>query len=228
MINNSGNAYKHLNSEHQQAYLHLLHDIYEISTALGTQTYIWGGMVIDILCGEFLRVHNDIDGFTLNLLSVKDKMTLMFSDRGYKTSYASAYDMLKIEKDDFHAAFNRLEVDGDSAMWRHVGEQGTITFPTNGLDKTPRSFYGVKCYISGIRFEYAIKTNALLLNPEWWLRDKDRFTINYLKTELARNNIRESDVISQISSFTPYWIQKGYPEYSKRLVPGDGRLAIKR
>jgi hypothetical protein len=61
-------------SGRQRACVQFLQDIYEVSAALGTRTTIWGGMVVDILCGAFLRDHHDVDGFTLNLLNVKGEM----------------------------------------------------------------------------------------------------------------------------------------------------------
>lgn len=208
----------HPNSEDQQVCLGLLQDIYEVSTALVTRTYIWGGMVTDILSGEFLRVHHDIDGFTLRLLSIKDEMATMLSERGYATSYSDEYDMLVIKKGELHAALNRLEIDGSTAMWRHVGDQGTIYFPVDWLDSAPRWFYGVNAYTSGIQFEYAIKTNVHLLSPEWQLRDKDRSAIEFLRAELDRMGLDKAKVLSRIWSYTPYWVGRGYPEYESRVV----------
>jgi len=198
----------------QRLGLQFLQDIYEVSSALSTRTTIWGGMVVDILCGKFLRDHHDIDGFVLNLLSVRTEMADMFSERGYTTSYQDEYDLLRIDKGDLHAAFNRLEIEGDLAMWRHVGDQGTVYFPAGWLDPTPRRFYGVRAHISGVRFEYAIKTNVHLLNPEWRLRDKDRAAIAILQAELHRRGFDERNVLAQIWSHTPYWVERGYPEYA--------------
>lgn len=207
-----------LTPEHQEACLKLLQDIFEISTALATRTYIWGGMVVDILCGQFLRVHHDVDGFTLDLLSVKDEMAAMFCSRGYVTTYSDEYDILKIEKGGLHAALNRLEIDGSTAMWRHVGDQGTVYFPMDWLDSTPYRFCGVDAYISGAKFEYAVKTNVHLLNPEWQLRDKDRSAIRFLSAELDRTGVDKAQVLSEIWSYTPYWVERGHPEYGRRVA----------
>ena len=210
------------NSDHQQACLQHLQDIYEISTALATRTTIWGGMVVDILCGEFLRVHHDIDGFTLNLSSVRTDMAELFSKRGYATTYADEYGMLKVRKGRIHAALNCLEIDGHTAMWRHVGDQGTVAFPVDWLDTTPCCFYGINTYISGAAFEYAIKTNVHLLNPEWQLRDKDRAAIRFLSAELDRMGVDKAEILSRIWSDTPYWVERGYPEYAHRITARSG------
>ena len=207
---------------HQQACLQLLQDIYEVSTALAMRTYIWGGMVVDILCGEFLRVHHDIDGFTLNLSSVKTEMAALFSRKGYVTTYSDEYGMLKIRRGELHAALNQLEIDDDTAVWRHVGDQGTVAFPVDWLEATPHRFCGVNTYISGAKFEYAVKTNVHLLNPEWQLRDKDRDAIRFLSAELDRMGVDRVQVLSRIWSYTPYWVGRGYPEYERRITARNG------
>ena len=118
--------------KHQELCLQFLRNVLDVSAALATRTYIWGGMVVDILRGEFVRAHHDIDGFTLDLLDVRDQMATGFADRGYAASYAGEWDILRIDRGGLHAAFSRLEVAGNTAMWRHVGDQGTIFFPTLG------------------------------------------------------------------------------------------------
>jgi hypothetical protein len=199
----------HLSTDLQRVYLRLLRDLYEVSASLGTCTYVWGGMVVDILHGAFLRAHHDIDGFTRDLLRVKDDMASMLVEKGYTTSYLDEVDMLQIRRGDVRAALNRLEVDGSTAMWRHVGDQGTIYFPVDWLDPTPRRFCGVNVYISGARFEYAIKVGVHLLNPEWQLRDKDRAAIRLLKAELDRNGYDRTEIMEKIWSYTPYWVHRG-------------------
>jgi hypothetical protein len=205
-------------SRRQRFCLQFLSDVYEVSSALATRTYLWGGMVIDILCGAFLREHHDLDGFTLNLLDVKAEMAAMFSERGYTTSYSEEFDYLRVERGALHAVFNRLEIVGGLAMWRHVGDQGTVYFPADWLALTPRSFYGVPVYISGVRFEYAIKAHSRLLNPEWALRDKDQRAIQFLSAELARRGLDENQLLSRIWSYTPYWVERDFPEYARPIV----------
>ena len=116
-------------SVQQKLSLQLLRDIFEVASAVNSRTYIWGGMVIDIISGEFLRDHHDIDGFTLNLNDHKHAMMAMFSRRGYTVSYADKFGMLQINMGDMHAAFNQLQIDDDTAQWQHVGDQGTVYFP---------------------------------------------------------------------------------------------------
>jgi hypothetical protein len=213
-------------SDHQRLILQFLQDIYEVSAALSTRTHIWGGMVPDILCGRFLRDHHDVDGFVLNLLDVKDEMADLFSERGYTTAYADQIDMLRIEQGDLHAAFNRLEIEGDLAMWRHVGDHGTVFFPAGWLDLTPRCLYGVPVHISGVRFEYAIKTHVRLLSPEWEPRDKDRAALSFLASGMEQRGLDGTQVLSEIWSETPYWVERGYPEYARRIRDRPGHTAL--
>lgn len=47
--------------------------------------------------------------------------------------------MLEIRKGNQHASFNPLDRDGNVAMWRHIGDQGTVYFPYSWLDSTSRN-----------------------------------------------------------------------------------------
>lgn len=127
-------------SANNQHYLKFLRDIYEVSLACSTTTYIWGGFTVDIIEGRFLREHHDLDGFTLNLLDVLPDMTALYKSRGYDVGFNEEFDMLGIARDGLRAAFNRLETDGAMMMWRHIGNDGTVYFPPNWLDDTPRDF----------------------------------------------------------------------------------------
>ena len=207
--------------ELDQGCLQLLTDLYEVSEALGTRTCVWGGMVIDILSGEFLRAHHDVDGFTLNLLKVKTEMASMLTQKGYTASYLDDYDILQIKKGEIRAGFNRLEVDRGIAKWRHVGDQGTICFPSDWLDAAPRKFLGAHVYTSGPLFEYAIKTNVQLMSPEWQLREKDRDAIRFLHEWLEKEGVDIAAAMSRIWSYTPFWVSRGYPEYARPVRARD-------
>lgn len=54
-------------SDTNKRLLAILRDIYDVSTLCSTRTYVWADLVQDVLAGEFLREHRDVDGFTLNL-----------------------------------------------------------------------------------------------------------------------------------------------------------------
>lgn len=205
-------------SDSNRVQLALLRDIYEVSCLCGTQTYIWAGMVRDIISGHFLRDHGDVDGFTLNLWELRDDLAALYRQRGYVVSFLEEFHILRIDRDGVHAAFNRLEVDGDTAMWRHIGDQGTVYFPRQWLVDTPLQFYDVPVLISGIEFEFAIKTHPQLLSPTWHGREKDVEAIHWLSERLAERQIAAEDVLKRIWSYNPFWVKHGYPEYALPTV----------
>lgn len=93
-----------------------MRDVYEVSAACFTKTYIWGGFVIDIFEGKFLREHGDLDGFVENMMSVLERLIIEYESRGYHTDFRKDINMLEIRKGNQHAAFNPLDVDGTVAM----------------------------------------------------------------------------------------------------------------
>lgn len=192
-------------SERQKLQLQVLKDIFEVSCSCSTKTWIWGGFVIDIFEGYFLREHHDIDCFSLNLLDVKNGMDTLFKQRGYTTEYLSDFDMFKIDLHGIKAAFNRLENDKDVAMWRHIGNEGTLFFPMAWLNKTPINFYNIPTLVSGLEFEYVIKANVKLLSPIWDLRKQDIKALEYLTRMLKLRNMSSDDLLKQVWSDNPYW-----------------------
>jgi hypothetical protein len=205
-------------SPRNQSYLAMMQDIYEVSLACSTKTYLWGGFTIDIFRGAITREHGDIDGFTENMLARLDELIEAYTARGYQTEYIASFQMLKISKGDLHAGFNRLDLDGDIAMWRHIGDEGTVYFPKGWLDSAPRDFYHVKVYTSGIRFEYAIKTKVAMLTPIWQPREKDLAAIAYLEECMAVNDIQPEDVYRWVWSYNPFWYKRGYEAFFRPMV----------
>lgn len=205
-------------SESNRHYAEFLRDIYEVSGVCSTRTYIWGGMTIDILEGRILREHHGIDGFTLNLLDILDDMIVSYKARGYSTEFRDDVDMLRIEKGRLHAAFNRLEIDEEIAMWRHIGDEGTVYFPREWLDDVPRDFYDTKAFISGIEFEYSIKAHPKLLGWEGEPREKDIAARRYLSKILKEKKINPEDVLHRIWSYNPYLRKRGLKEYAMPCV----------
>lgn len=204
--------------ETNQRYLAILKDIVEISQLCATRTYIWAGLVRDILAGEFLRQHSDVDCFTLNLWDVQNKMIELFTQRGYAISSIPEVDFLKIERNGVHAVLNHLEFDDSIATWRHAGKEGTVYFPREWLADTPQKFYDTNVFVSGIEFEYAIKTHPELLNPEWKIRPKDFDAVQWLRRTLAEKQITPETVLKRVWSYNPFWVRKGYLEYAMPTV----------
>ncbi|KAA3663897.1 MAG: hypothetical protein DWQ04_08470 [Chloroflexi bacterium] len=205
-------------SETQKHHLTLLKDIHAVSSLCSTKTYIWAGLVRDIITGAFLREHSDVDGFTLNLWGLREKMAALYKQRGYTISFVKDVGFLRIERNGVHAVFNQLELDGETALWRHAGNEGTVYFPKQWLSDVPFSFYDMKILVSGIEFEYAIKMFPQLLNPEWKSREKDFDTITWLNKNLDERNINPIKILKRIWSYNPYWAKRGFKEYTMPCV----------
>jgi hypothetical protein len=205
-----------------EAVISILQDIYEISESCSTRTYIWGGMVPDLVQGHLLREHHDIDGFTMDLLEKRAALTECYQARGYIVTFIEEFDMVRIDRDGFHAAFNRLEIHEESAMWHHIGSKGTVYFPKIWLPEEPNSLGGAKAYVSGIELEYCIKKEPSLLNPVWKGREKDSETVSWLRHELVHRGMEPDDLFKSIWTENPFWAERGYREYEKpfRITPG--------
>ncbi len=217
-------------SSHNQHYLTFLKDIYEVSNACSTVRSIWGGFTVDILEGRFLREHHDLDGFTLALLDVRDRMVALYEQKGYTTHFREDIDMLVISQGDLHAAFNRLEIDGGIAMWRHIGNDGTVYFPVDWLDDAPQDFHDAKVFSAGIQLDYTLKTNIRMTHATWDLREKDHVAIAYLEKALTARDMDPEDFLRRVWSFSPYWAKRGYPAYAmptvaRPLLPPDSKEA---
>lgn len=205
-------------SEKNQQYLRMLEDIFQVSQAVGTKTFLWGGMALDVWEGQFLREHGDLDGFTENLVEHLDSLMEEYRRQGYDVQYMHEFSMLQISRGLVHASFNPLKIDGKTAQWKHIGEDGSVYFPAQWLDAVPRPFCGVSVYTAGIRFEYAIKTKISMLHPQWQLREKDRIAINRMKEMLQAQSIAEEDIYPWIWSYNPYWYKLGYDEFFRPTV----------
>ena len=186
-------------STHNQHYLTFLKYIYDLSNACATVTYIWGG-------------------FTLNLLEVLDRVMALYEQRGYATQFREDIDMLVISRGDLHAAFNRLEIDGAIAMWRHIGNEGTVYFPADWLDDAPQDFYDTRAYSAGIQLDYTLKTNIRMIHATWELREKDRAAVAYLEKAMAVRGMDPEKFLRRAWSFNPFWAKRGYPAYAMPTV----------
>jgi hypothetical protein len=202
-------------SQSNKCYLDFMKDIYEVSNELSIRTYIWGGFTSDIFEGEFLREHGDVDGFVENMMSILDQLIIKYKNRGYHTEFRNDINMLVVKKGNQHAAFNSLDIDGTVAMWRHIGDQGTVYFPFSWLDDIPHNFYDTKVYTSGLCFEYGFRKIVGNLNPEWKEREKDRIAKEYLEMKIKEKGLDTKMILKSIWSYSPFWIKKGYDPFDK-------------
>ena len=197
-----------------QKYLEIIQDIYTVSSRLGLKTFIWGGFAVDILHGSFTREHDDLDGFTENLVENIDALKYQYESLGYSIKfYLEEFWMLSIEKDGVHATFNTVRNIAGIAHWHHAGPRGTVFFPYEWLDDKPTLFYEIPVYTFGINMAYILKTNVKLISPEWQPRDKDKADIAILEELLSARGINKNEILKKVWSHNPYWYAKGYEEY---------------
>jgi hypothetical protein len=196
-------------------YLAIMRDVFEVSAACSAKTYFWGGFTIDILEGKFLREHGDLDGFTENMMTQLDELISRYQKKGFTVEFKSGLNMLVISRGGQHASFNPLDINQSVAMWRHIGDQGTVYFPYDWLDAQPRDFYDIKVYTSGLRFEHAFRSIASSLNPEWKGRDKDKVACEFLLNKLREQGIDTPALMRSIWSYNPYWLKYGYDPFDK-------------
>ncbi len=205
-------------SEKNGFYAEFIKDIFAVSSECGVKTYIWGGFAADILEGAFLREHSDLDGFTENMLEALDKLTRCYQKRGYETEFRTAYNILIIKKNGLHAAFNALDISEGVAMWRHIGDRGTVYFPSSWLVQKPLDFCGAKAYVSGARFEFAFRTNAHRLNPKWKMREKDAEAIGYYEKKINEKGFDTKETLRHFWSYNPFWIEFGYDAFKEPVL----------
>lgn len=203
-----------MSAESEKELLAILDDIGAVSEACSTRTFVWAGLVPDILQGRFLREHRDVDGFTLNLLEKRDALSEAYRVRGYAITFLDEFGMLRIDRNGMHAAFNRLEIRRRIAMWRHIGDRGTVYFPANWLPTTPNIIHGIKVYTSGLRFEYCIKKEPSLLSPVWKRREKDAEALAWLHEKLIEEGTDPDALFRDIWSENRFWAERGYAEYA--------------
>ena len=201
-------------SEKNRLYLAFMRDMLEVCETLGLRWYIWGGMVADILEGNFQREHGDLDGFVENLENNVKALSAALTQRGYEAAFNEQFSILTARRDPIHAAFNPLRINGGIAEWKHIGDQGSVFFPFDWLDGEPRSFLGESVRTSGIRFEYMFRTNTPLLNPQWTEnRPKDADAIAYYKAALLREGIDPRSLAGRFWTYNPFWFHRGYEDF---------------
>ena len=193
--------------------LSFIRDIWEVSQEASTKTYFWAGIAKDISNDRFESEHGDIDGFTVDLLNKRETLTQLYERRGYKVKFLEAFHILRIDKNGEHAGFNRLDIENEVALWRHIGPEGTLYFPSEWLSNTPIDFYDTKAFISGLEFEYCIKTHPELLNPDWKGRQKDKETALWAKSRLIEKGQDPENLFERVWSYNPFFAKRGNKEY---------------
>lgn len=195
-----------------------INDLMEISTSLKLKTYIWGGLVQDILEGELLREHDDIDAFTEELdVNINDIIPRLEMKK-YQCKYDSVYSMLKARKNNIKISINPIQLRNGIVFWKHIGEKGFICFPSTWLLNNLYPFYKIDVFVSGIEFEYSFRLLSQYINPEWTIREKDKKALDYYEAKIHEKSITRLELLEKIWSFNPYWIEKGYDAFKAPVL----------
>ncbi len=214
-------------TEKNWAHIEMLRDIYEVSSALGLKSYVWGGFAVDIMRGDLTHEHGDLDLFCEDLVDRLGALRAAYEARGYVTNYLPEFWMLQIRKGGVHAGFNMVRnVDG-IAHWHHIGIHGTVFFPYEWLDQAPVDFFGSPAYTIGLRLAYALKTCPRLLNPEWTPREKEEADRALLEEMLRARGIAKLDFMGHVWAHNPFWYARGYAEYELPVAPDSSKKSEK-
>jgi hypothetical protein len=193
-------------------------DIVDSSNKLNIKSYVWGGYVQDIIEGKILREHKDIDMFIENMDEHIEKLGHELKD--FKFDYHNNIKMLKLEKNGIKITINPIIFINETAIWKHIGEQGFINFPKNWLDKDFRHFYDIKVLTSGYKFEYCVRRIIKYMNPNWTknIREKDIIANKYYENILKENGIKPSELLEKIWGYNPFWLKDGYNGYEAPVL----------
>ena len=200
--------------------LQCFEDIQSFSNQLSIKSYVWGGYVQDIIEGKILREHGDIDVFIENMDMNIDELIEKFNNAKYKCSYLNDIQMLNLVKNEVKATINPIRFIDKTAIWKHIGEQGFISFPKDWLDKEYRNFYNLSILTAGIEFEYCIRKIIRYMNPNWTgnIRDKDIIANAYYEKKLLDKNISPKELLGKIWGYSPFWLKDGYNGYEPPVL----------
>jgi hypothetical protein len=202
----------------KEEYTNILKDIYSVTNTLNIKAFIWGGFVQDIIENQYSRKHKDLDMFIEELDTKKEIIIKAFIEKNYKYEYKESFKMLVLYKNNIHVAINPIMFDHNIAIWKHIGDKGFVVFPKEWLDKEPREFNGINILTAGIKFEYGFRKIAKYLNPEWKEREKDIIGMEYYKNKLMNENIKEEDILNNIYSYNPFWLEYGYNGFKDPVI----------
>ena len=184
-------------SEKNQHILDAIKLVETISTNLGTTTWLWGGLVVDITQGDFLREHDDLDCLTMNLHQLKSQFSGMFKNLGWGTQNLENGD-LKLTKDNIKIHLGHIDL-SDKVTWTHNGEKGSLIFPVSWLSLETTEFRGVKTHVVLPELQYVLKKYPKLLNPEWETRDKDILDLKALEKILMKRDVEISTLRAMVT-----------------------------
>jgi hypothetical protein len=168
-----------------------------ISVDIETISWLWGGLVVDVHNGKFLREHNDLDYLTKDLHQLKSQFSRSFLELGWETENLENGD-LRCEKDDVKIHFGHV-VFSENVKWTHNGEKGSLVFPVSWLPIKATAFYETNVHVVLPELQYVLKTHPQLLNPEWQTRNKDISDLKVLEQILTKRGVEISTLRAMVT-----------------------------
>jgi hypothetical protein len=99
-------------TDRDDAFLRLLSDVCDVSRDVGSRSWVWGGLAVDVLRGGLLRDHHDLDCFALDLTEHQGRMIDRFRDLGYEITVLEEFQILRIDRDAVERLRRFLVTDG--------------------------------------------------------------------------------------------------------------------
>jgi len=169
----------------------------QCSTSLHTLSWIWGGFTVDILENRMLREHDDLDYLTLNLHSLIPDFIRFFESWDWQTQLLTNGD-LKIKRPNIKIHLGHVEI-SERVRWTHNGDQGSIWFPPEWLNTTPKKFCDIGVHVVQPEFQYVMLERPQMLDPDWKCREKDITAREYLKNCIESKGICPQSLLEQVS-----------------------------
>jgi len=142
-----------------------LEAVFEQSGTVGWQ---WGGWIPDIVKGELVRPHGDLDYlYLVREPADTERLGGVLDQHGWVTKLEKG--ALVAHKGIVESGFIPVTREGDVIIWKPKDRHGTIIFPASWLPAEQIEFLGVETHVADIRFSYAMK----MLSPEHSRRAKD-------------------------------------------------------
>ena len=179
--------------------LKALDTVERIANNAGTTAYIWGGLTSDICCGSFLREHDDTEHLVLDLHVHRKYIQDEFNRLGWITKVLGNDD-LKAERAEIKIHLGNVRIKNHRAYWYHNGNKGYISFPDFWLVKDPVHFMNITVHVVKPEFQYVLKSNPRLMNPEWKLREKDTYDRTVLREILKKRGVSLDNLFMQVNS----------------------------
>lgn len=184
--------------EHCQTILRSVALVEQMSASVGTTSYIWGGLTLDVYAGRLLREHHDIDYLTVNLYELRKAFIRQFATAGCTVSTVANGDLV-VRGTGIKLHLGQLVVDG-RAQWVHNRDApgGMLEFPATWLAPEAPTLYNQTVHVVKPELEYVLKCHPELLNPQWTPRPKDVTAKAALERILYTQRVEVQELFAQV------------------------------